>query len=87
MIATLHIQKNDRNHYAAAVRAGGESLADGHGTSLSQVLRKAAQIKGVSAMHVWYNHVCAGTKTVGYMRDWADVLAQDLVDLERAIAQ
>lgn len=86
MIATLHITQTDRHCYAAQVLAEGHTVADGHGSSLAFVLRKAAQIKGISAMHVWYHHICAGTKTVNYIRDWAELLAQDLVDLERAIA-
>lgn len=86
MIPSLHITKIEPEHYQGTVVLAGEELDEAHAASIGALIQHAAQMPGVHAMHVWYEDVCGGTKLTGYMRDWPELLAQDLVDLKRAVA-
>lgn len=87
MIATLKIRKIELGHYGAQLESDAHALDEMQAHSIAALIRDAAKLTGIHAMHIWYHHVCIGTKTSEYMRDWAQILAQDLVDLERAIAE
>lgn len=55
--------------------------AEFHEASIAAILLDAAKMPQINAMHLWYEGVSIGTKATDDMRYWAQVFAQDLIDL------
>lgn len=87
MILTLRIHRAGPGHYHAAVLDGPEELGTLHAPTLGAAIQQCAQdwMPGLSGMHVWYEHVCAGTLPLSSMRTDPHAIAQQLMVLHGSL--
>lgn len=87
MILTLHISKIEPGRYRAAVLDGREELDEWGASGIGDAIRQCgqAQMPDLSGMHIWYEHVCAGTISMANMRIDPEGIAQRLMALHGSI--